>query len=136
MMGQQVAQGALFYAFRLDDHVPADHLLKRIDELLGFGFVREALAASYSSTGRPSVDPELMLRMLLIGYLFGIRSERRLCEEVHLNLAYRWFCRLDLADRVPDHSTFQRTDMAASANAACTACCSSKWLASAPRPGW
>ena len=108
MMGQQVAQGALFYAFRLDDHVPADHLLKRIDGLLDFGFVREALAASYSSTGRPSVDPELMLRMLLIGYLFGIRSERRLCEEVHLNLAYRWFCRLDLADRVPDHSTFSK----------------------------
>ncbi|WP_375244912.1 transposase [Sphingomonas parapaucimobilis] len=108
MMGQQVAQGALFYGFRLDDHVPADHLLKRIDGLLDFGFVRGALAASYSSTGRPSVDPELMLRMLLVGYLFGIRSERRLCEEVHLNLAYRWFCRLDLADRVPDHSTFSK----------------------------
>ena len=106
MMGQQVAQGALFYAFRLDDHVPSDHLLRRIDGLLDFGFVREALAATYSSTGRPSVDPELMLRMLLVGYLFGIRSERRLCEEVHLNLAYRWFCRLDLGDRVPDHSTF------------------------------
>ncbi len=82
MMGQQVAQGALFYAFRLDDHVPSDHLLRRIDGLFDFGFVREALAAIYSSTGRPSVDPELMLRMLLVGYLFGIRSERRLCEEV------------------------------------------------------
>ena len=108
MMGRQVAQGALFYGFRLDDHVPADHLLRRIDELLDFGFVREALAASYSTSGRPSIDPELMLRMLLVGYLFGIRSERRLCEEVHLNLAYRWFCRLDLADRVPDHSTFSK----------------------------
>lgn len=108
MMVQQVAQGALFYSFRLDDHVPADHLLRRIDGLLDFCFVREALAASYSSTGRPSVDPELMLRMLLVGYLFGIRSERRLCEEVHLNLAYRWFCRLDLGDRVPDHSTFSK----------------------------
>ena len=108
MMGRQVAQGALFYGFRLDDHVPADHLLRRIDGLLDFGFVREALAASYSTSGRPSIDPELMLRMLLVGYLFGIRSERRLCEEVHLNLAYRWFCRLDLADRVPDHSTFSK----------------------------
>lgn len=108
MMGRQVAQGALFYGFQLDDHVPAGHLLRRIDGLLDFGFVREALAASYSTSGRPSIDPELMLRMLLIGYLFGIRSERRLCEEVHLNLAYRWFCRLDLADRVPDHSTFSK----------------------------
>lgn len=108
MMGRQVAQGSLFYGFRLDDHVPGDHLLRRIDGLLDFGFVREALAASYSATGRPSVDPELMLRMLLVGYLFGIRSERRLCEEVHLNLAYRWFCRLDLSDRVPDHSTFSK----------------------------
>jgi transposase len=108
MMGQQIAQGALFYSFRLNDHVPASHLLRRIDGLLDFGFVREALAGSYSSTGRPSVDPELMLRMLLVGYLFGIRSERRLCEEVHLNLAYRWFCRLDLADQVPDHSTFSK----------------------------
>ena len=108
MMGQQVAQGALFYAFRLEDHVPSDHLLRRIDGLLNFGFVREALAATYSSTGRPSVDPELMLRMLLVGYLFGIRSERRLCEEVHLNRAYRWFCHLDLGDRVPDHSTFSK----------------------------
>lgn len=108
MMGRQVAQGALFYGFRLDEHVPVDHLLRRIDGLLDFGFVHEALAASYSTSGRPSIDPELMLRMLLIGYLFGIRSERRLCEEVHLNLAYRWFCRLDLADRVPDHSTFSK----------------------------
>nr|WP_239019039.1 transposase [Sphingobium terrigena] len=108
MMGRQVAQGALFYGFRPDDHVPAGHLLRRIDGLLDFAFVREALAASYSTSGRPSIDPELMLRMLLVGYLFGIRSERRLCEEVHLNLAYRWFCRLDLADRVPDHSTFSK----------------------------
>lgn len=70
--------------------------------------MREALAASYSTSERPSIDPELMLRMLLIGYLFGIRSERRLYEEVLLNLVYRWFCRLDLADRVPDHSTFSK----------------------------
>lgn len=74
--------------------------------LLDFGFVREVLADSYRAAGRPSIDPELMLRMLLVGYLFGIRSERRLCQEVHLSLAYRWFCRLDLSDAVPHHSTF------------------------------
>ena len=108
MMGRQVAQGSLFYGFRLDDHVPVDHLLRRIEGLLDFGFVREALADSYSATGRPSTDPELMLRMLLVGYLLGIRSERQLCQEVHLNLAYRWFCRLDLGDAVPDHSTFSK----------------------------
>jgi hypothetical protein len=78
IMGRQVAQGALFYGFRLDDHVPADHLLRRIDGVLNLGFVREVLAASYSASGRPSIDPELMLRVLLVGYLFGIRSERRL----------------------------------------------------------
>ncbi len=108
MMGRQVAQGSLFYGFQLEDHVPADHLLRRVDGLLDFGFVHEALAASYSASGQPSVDPELMLRMLLVGYLFGLGSERCLCEEVHLNLAYRWFCRLDLGDAVPDHSTFSK----------------------------
>nr|WP_241659838.1 transposase [Sphingomonas glacialis] len=92
MMSRQVAQGALFYGFRLNDHVPADHLLRRIDALFDFGFVRDALAASYSTTGPPSIDPELMLRMLrmlMVGYLSSIPSQRRLCEEVHLNLAYR-----------------------------------------------
>ena len=109
MMGpRQVAQGALFYGFSLEDHVPADHLLRSIDRFADLGDVRRRLAPLYSSTGRPSVDPELMIRMLLIGYCFGIRSERRLCDEVHLNLAYRWFCRLDLSDRVPDHSTFSK----------------------------
>ncbi len=107
-MGRQVAQGALFYSFQLGEHVPTGHLLRRIDKVIDFGFVRAKLASSYSDTGRPSIDPELMLRMLLIGYLFGIRSERRLCEEVHLNLAYRWFCSLDLIDPVPDHSTFSK----------------------------
>ena len=105
MMGRQVAQGSLCYGFRPGDHVPGDHLLRRIDGLLDLGFVREALADSYSARGRPSIDPELML---LVGYLFGIRSERRLCQEVHFNLAYRWFCRLDLGDAAPDHSTFSK----------------------------
>lgn len=108
MMGRQEVQDALFYRFRIEDHVPADHLLRRIDWLLDFGTLRHELEALYSHTGRPSVDPELMIRMLLIGYLYGIRSERRLVDEVHLNLAYRWFCRLGLEGRVPDRSTFSK----------------------------
>ena len=92
MMGhRQVEQAALFYEFSLDKHIPADHLLRSIDRFAEFGEVRRELTPFYSSMGRPSVDPELMIRMLIIGYCFGIRSERRLCEEVHLNLAYRWF---------------------------------------------
>ena len=108
MMGRLSGQVPLSFEFRLEDHVPADHQLRRVDAALDFGFIRTALAGYYSSTGRPSVDPELMLRMLLIGYLQGIRSERRLCEDVRLNLAYRWFCRLGLEGRVPNHSTFSK----------------------------
>jgi transposase len=109
MLGpKQEAQGALFYEFSIDDHVPQDHLLRSIDRFVDLSGIRQHLADFYSHTGRPSIDPELLIRMLLVGYCLGIRSERRLCEEVHLNLAYRWFCRLDLADRVPDHSTFSK----------------------------
>ena len=109
MMGQgSGGHRQLFYAFNLDDHVPADHLLRGIDRFLNLGELRRHLAPFYSDTGRPSIDPELMVRMLIVGYSFGIRSERRLCEEVHLNLAYRWFCRLGLEDTVPDHSTFSK----------------------------
>jgi transposase len=109
MMGpRQEAQGALFYEFSIEDHVPQDHMLRAIDRFVDLSGIRRHLAPFYSSTGRPSVDPELMIRMLLVGYKMGIRSERRLCEEVHLNLAYRWFCRLDLTDPVPDHSTFSK----------------------------
>ena len=109
MMGHQTGgQKKLFYSFNLDDHVPAEHLLRGIDRFLDLGELRRHLAPFYSHTGRPSVDPELMVRMLIVGYSFGIRSERRLCEEVHLNLAYRWFCRLGLEDAVPDHSTFSK----------------------------
>ena len=108
-MGQQGGnQDRLFYSFNLESHVPADHLLRGIDRCLDLSDLRRQLAPFYSHTGRPSIDPELMVRMLLIGYSFGIRSERRLCEEVHLNLAYRWFCRLGLEDVVPDHSTFSK----------------------------
>ena len=109
MMGpRQIAQGALFYEFSIEDFVPQDHLMRGIDRFLDLTDVRPLLAPFYSSHGRPSIDPELMIRMLLLGYCMGIRSERRLCEEVHVNLAYRWFCRLDLADAVPDHSTFSK----------------------------
>lgn len=106
-MGQQAgAQDRLFYSFNLDTYVPSNHLLRGIDRFLDLGELRRHLAPFYSHTGRPSIDPELMMRMLIIGYCFGIRSERRLCDEVHLNLAYRWFCRLGIEDEVPDHSTF------------------------------
>ena len=109
MMGpRQEAQPTLFYEFSLEDHVAQNHLLRSIDRFVDLSGIRSYLADFYSYTGRPSVDPELLIRMLLVGYCFGIRSERRLCEEVHLNVAYRWFCRLDLSDRVPDHSTFSK----------------------------
>ena len=109
MMGpRQVDQAPLFYEFSLERHVPAAHLLRAIDRFVDLSDVRSHLAPFYSSTGRPSIDPELLVRMLLVGYCYGIRSERRLCEEVHLNLAYRWFCRLGLDGEVPDHSTFSK----------------------------
>ena len=109
MMGhRQVEQAALFYEFSLEGYIPADHLLRSIDRFVELGELRRELSSFYSTMGRPSVDPELMIRMLIVGYCFGIRSERRLCEEVHLNLAYRWFCRLGLDGRVPDHSTFSK----------------------------
>jgi len=108
-MGERVVrQGSLFYGFDLDDHMPADHLLRSIDRFVELSIIRRQLAPYYSAIGRPSIDPELMIRMLLIGYCCGIRYERRLCEKVHLNLAYRWFCRLALTDQVPDHSAFSK----------------------------
>src|SRR5262252_8710113 len=109
MMGTKGGdQDRLFYSFNLDKHVPADHLLRGIDRFLDLNQLRQRLEPYYSETGRPSIDPELMIRMLLVGYCFGVRSERRLCDEVHLNLAYRWFCRLGLDGEVPDHSTFSK----------------------------
>jgi transposase len=109
MMGEKAgAQGQLFYQFNLDEVVPADHLLRKINAVLDLSNLRAQLAPYYSHTGRPSIDPELMIRMLVIGYCYGIRSERRLCEEVRLNLAYRWFCRLGLEAAIPDHSAFSR----------------------------
>src|SRR5206468_3388974 len=109
MMGRQaVDQSKLFYLFNLEEHIPTDHLLRRINPIVTrvLADLREKLAPFYSDIGRPSIDPELMIRMLVVGYCYGIRFERRLCEEVKLHLGYRWFCRLELEDKVPDHSTF------------------------------
>src|SRR5499426_328672 len=109
MMGRgRGDQASFFYEFRLDERVPKDHLLRRIDKFVTPVLidVREQLGSYYSEIGRPSVDPELMLRMLIVGYCYGLRSERKLTQEVELHLAYRWFCRLDLDDKVPHHSTF------------------------------
>jgi len=109
MMGRQAGdQSQLLYLFNLERRIPADHLLRRINPVVTRILVelRDRLAPFYSDIGRPSIDPELMIRMLIVGYCYGIRFERRLCEELELHLAYRWFCRLDLDDKVPDHSTF------------------------------
>ena len=109
MMGRQTGdQAQLFYLFNLEGRIPATHLLRRINPIVTevLADLREKLASFYSDFGRPSIDPELMIRMLMVGYCYGIRSERRLCEEVTLHLAYRWFCKLDLDDQVPHHSTF------------------------------
>jgi transposase len=109
MMGRQtVDQSQLFYLFNLEKRIPERHLLRRINPIVAriLAEFREKLTPFYSEIGRPSIDPELMIRMLIVGYCYGIRFERKLCEEVELHLAYRWFCRLDLDDKVPDHSTF------------------------------
>src|SRR5271165_1392408 len=109
MMGQNGGtQDRLFYAFNLESHVPANHLLRGIDQFFDLTDLRAYLAPYYSHTGRPSIDPELMIRMLIVGYVFAIRSERRLCAEVQVNLAYRWFCKLGIEDKIPDHSVFCR----------------------------
>jgi len=108
-MGRQtVDQSQLFYLFNLEEYIPADHLLRRLNPIVTRVLIdlREKLAPFYSDIGRPSIDPELMIRMLIVGYCYGIRFDRKLCEEVKLHLAYRWFCRLQLDDKVPDHSTF------------------------------
>jgi transposase len=108
MMGRQAEPEQLFYDFCFETHIPSDHLLRKVEAALDLSFVSAVLKEHYSHTGRPSVDPELMIRMLLVGYLMGIRSEHRLCDEVHLNLAYRWYCKLGLAGEVPDQSTFSK----------------------------
>ena len=108
MMGKSYRGESLFYTFRLDDYIPKNHLLRVIHEYVDLSFVRERLASSYSHTGRPSIDPEVLLRILLIGYFYGITSERRLVEEIGMHLAYRWFTGLDFNQTIPDHSTFSK----------------------------
>ena len=108
MMGKQTHSESLFYYFRIEDHIPEDHLLRLVDRYIDVTFVRETLKASYSHTGRPSIDPEVLLRILLIGYLYGITSERRLVEDVAMHLAYRWFTGLGFDQEVPHHSTFSK----------------------------
>src|SRR5437763_901690 len=123
-MGERrVQQEALFYQFSLERHVPEKHLLRSIDRFVELDGLRQELAPFYSEIGRPSVDPELLIRMLIVGYCFGIRSERRLCEEVHLNLAYRWFVDWVSTVKCPIIRPSQRTATAASATATCCAGC-------------
>ena len=109
MMGRREDDEVQFlYLFDLDKVVPPDHLVRQIDRVLDLSWVHKELAPYYSHTGRPSIDPVLMIRMLLVGYVFALRSERRLCSEVQVNLAYRWFCKLSVEDQIPDHSVFSR----------------------------
>lgn len=108
MMGRQAAKREYFVSVSLDEYVPEDHLLRAVGHYLDLTEFCQHIAVFYSHTGRPSIDLELIIRMLVIGYCYGIRSERRICEEVSTNLAYRWFCRLGLKDKVPDHSSFSK----------------------------
>src|SRR5437016_8633875 len=134
MMGRQdVDQASLFYEFRLADRIPKDHLLRRINVFAAavLADVHNQLKRHYSEIGRPSVDPELMIRMLIVGYCYGLRSERRLAQEVELHLAYRWFCRLDLDDKVRTTRHSLRTGCTASGRASFARYSSASW-----RPAW
>jgi len=108
LLGEHSRSESMFYYVRMEELVPENHLLRLIDNHLDLSFVRDKVKHLYSYTGRPSIDPEVLLRMLLIGYLYGITSERRLCEDVKMHIGYRWFVGLSLEDAVPDHSTFSK----------------------------
>ena len=138
MMGRlKSEQGQLFYQFQLGDAVPEDHLVRAIDAALDLSWLRSELAPHYSSMGRPAIDPELMIRMLIVGYVFAIRSERLICREVQVNLAYRWFCKLGIEDAIPDHSAFSRAPAtSASAREMSFVACSSGASRRASRPVW
>ena len=132
MMGERrVMQEALFYGFSLERHVPEDHMLRKIDRFVDLSEVRAHLGPYYSETGRPSIDPELMIRMLIVGYSFGIRSERRLCEEVHLNLAYRGSVAWGSTATSPIIRRSPRTATVVFARAICFASCSRRWWGAA-----
>ena len=108
MMGRQSGQLSMMI-LDLSDLIPNNHLLRKISEIISFDFIYEILEPYYPSNGRPSIDPVSMFKMLLVGYLYGIKSERRLVQEIQLNIAYRWFCGFELADKIPDHSTLSKT---------------------------
>ncbi len=108
MMGKKTKQAPLFYYINIKDMIPENHILRLINKYIDFSFIRNKTKHLYSSTGRPSIDPEVLIKMLLVGYLYGITSERRLCEEVNMHIGYRWFVGLSLDDKVPDHSTFSK----------------------------
>ena len=137
MMGRREGrQGQFFYSFKLDEVVPPDHLVRQIDDVLDLGWVHTELAPYYSHTGRPSIDPVLMIRMLIVGYVFAIRSERRLCAEVQVNLAYRWFCKLGIEDKFPIIRCSAGRGMNASDRAMPYVGCSRAWWRCASRLGW
>ena len=129
MMGRlKHDQGQLFYSFCLEDVVPSDHRVREIAAVLDLSWVHGELAPYYSNLGRPSIDPVLMIRMLILGYVLAIRSERLLCREVQVNLAYRWFCGLSIEDKIPDHSAFSRARNERFRTATSSGACSSGWL--------
>ena len=129
-------QGQLFYEFHLGDAVPEDHLVRKIDTALDLSWLRSELAPHYSSMGRPSIDPELMIRMLVVGYVFAIRSERLICREVQVNLAYRWFCKLGIEDSIPIIRHFRVPATSVSAMEMYSATCSSGSSRPALQPVW
>ena len=129
-------QEQFFYSFRLDEAVPNDHPVREIAAVLDLSWVHSELAPYYSRLGRPSIDPVLMIRMLIVGYVFAIRSERTLCRDVQVNLAYRWFCGLSIEDKIPDHWRFRGSAMSGSAIAASSATCLSVLWAPASGPAW
>jgi transposase len=137
MMGRLTGdQSRLFYEFRLDEVVPADHLVREIDAVLDLSWVHAELEPHYPSIGRPSIDPELMIRMLIVGYVFAIRSERALCREVKVNLAYRWFCKLGIEDQVSDHSAFSRARNERFRHSDIFRRVFERWWRRASRPAW
>src|SRR5499427_1223616 len=136
MMGQHDRSETLFYYFRLEDQIPENHLLRLIDKHISFEFVRQQLKASYSETGRPSIDPELLLRILLIGYLYGITSERRLVEELRMHLAWRWFTGLGSIRRFPTTRRFPRTGTDGFRNRSCSRSCFRRSCGGALRWDW
>jgi len=129
-------QEQLLYSFRLDEAVPHDHPIRKIAAVVDLSWVHSELAPFYPKMGRPSIDPELMIRMLIIGYVFAIRSERAICRDLQVNLAYRWFCGLSIENKIPDHSVFSRAVMSGSAKVIYSGGCLSVLLRPVLRPDW